>query len=568
MILSIKDVPLIYLQTLIKQLSIRNYAIIEELKIEFPTGLTIITGETGAGKSILLGALGLIMGGRADSKSLFDESKKCIIEGFFDVKKYDLQSFFEQFDLDYLPECIIRRELSPSGKSRAFVNDTPVRLEVLKKLTGALIDLHEQFDTLDIHNVSFQLRMIDALAGNQNLLKDYQIHYKQFLSDKKRLEELINQNEKSSQESDFLKFQLKEFNDVALLAGEQEKLELEQNQLTNAEEIKTILSAAFHNLTDGETPIVQQVQEVIRRIAEVKQYHTDIPALYQRLESILVELEDLAGDFEKVAEKTEFDPERIQVIQSRLDSIYRLQNKHRVNSIDELLKIQFSINEKLTSFGDLSEEISSIEQQIQKQEKQLLAKAQKLSAKRKKSAPAFTKKVLDALKQLAMPHTRFEIEFKLNKHLNSTGIDEVNFLFAANPGSRPQHIKDVASGGELSRLTLVTKSLVASAIPLPTLIFDEIDTGISGDVSLKMGNILRQLSNHHQVINITHSPQIAAKADAHYFVYKKVDNNSTSTKVKLLNKEERIRSIAVMLSQNPPSAAALQNAKELIELGV
>lgn len=549
---------------MIKKLSIRNYAIIEELKIDFPQGLTIITGETGAGKSILLGALGLIMGERADSKSLYDESQKCVIEGTFEVDKYRLQSFFEENDLDYAPECLIRRELSPAGKSRAFVNDTPVRLETLKQLTGALIDLHEQFDTLDIHNVSFQLRMMDALAGNNDLLHEYQTHYKKFTADKRKRQQLIEQNERSSQETDFLQFQLNEFNEIELVANEQEQLEAELNQLTNAEEIKTYLSAAFHNLTDGEAPLTGQLQEVVRQIAEVKKFHPDVPALHQRLESILLEMEDIAGEFEKIAESTEFDPERIAVIQSRLDAIYRLQNKHRVKTIDELLEIQADIETKLAAFGDLSADIEAIEKSLAAQEKNLRSIARQLSERRIKSAPSFTKKVLDLLKQLAMPHTRFEVEFKELDHLSPTGTDEVGFLFAANPGSRLQHIKDVASGGELSRLTLVTKSLVASAIPLPTLIFDEIDTGISGDVSLKMGNILRQLSNHHQVINITHSPQIAAKADAHYFVYKKVDANSTSTRVKLLSDEERVRSIAVMLSQNPPSESALQNARELI----
>ena len=471
-------------------------------------------------------------------------------------------------DLDYAPECIIRRELSPSGKSRAFVNDTPVRLNTLKQLTGALIDLHEQFDTLDIHQVSFQLRMIDALADNNDLLQEYQSHFKKYTADKRKLQQLIEQNNRSSQETDFLQFQLNEFNEAELMPNEQGKLEAEQARLTNASEIRTALSAAFRNLTEGETPINGQLQEVLRQIGEVKNFHPDLPNLHQRLDGLLTELEDIASEFEKVADGTESDPERIAVIQSRLDTIYRLQNKHRVSSVAELLAIQSNIENKLASLGDLSAEIEALEKGIAGQEKNLQSIARQLTDKRKKAAPSFTKKVLTLLRQLSMPHTRFEIEFKKLEHLSSTGADEVNFLFAANPGSRLQPIKDVASGGELSRLTLVTKSLVAAAIPLPTLIFDEIDTGISGDVSLKMGNILRKLSNHHQVINITHSPQIASQADAHYFVYKKVNADTTTTKVKLLNDEERIRSIAVMLSQNPPSESALQNARELMGLVV
>lgn len=553
---------------MIKRLSIRNYAIIEELEIRFPDGLTIITGETGAGKSILLGALGLIMGDRADLKALFDESEKCVIEGVFNVEAYDLKGFFEENDLDYFQECVIRRELSPSGKSRAFVNDTPVTLDVLRQLTGSLVDLHMQFDTLDIHNVSFQLRMIDALAGNKALLNEYQAHYRRFTQDKRKLEKLREQAERSAQETDFLNFQLAEFNKAELVEGEQERLEEELQSLTHAEEIKRSLSAAFHHLTESDMPLTGQLNDVLRQISEVKKFHPAIPDLYRRLESLALDLEDLAGEFEKVAESTEFDPERILEIQQRLDVIYRLQNKHRVGTVAELLDIQEDLQRKLDAIGDLSSEIETLEKSIGGQEKNLRSLATQLAERRRQAAPGFTKKVLGLLAQLAMPHTRFEVDFKTSPDLLPTGADEVNFLFAANPGSRLQLIKDVASGGELSRLTLVTKSLVASAIPLPTLIFDEIDQGVSGDVSLKMGNILRQLSNHHQVVVITHSPQVASKADAHYFVYKKVSGNSTATKVKLLDEEERVRSIAVMLSTNPPSEAALANARELMGMAV
>ena len=553
---------------MIKKLSVRNYAIIEELEINFPNGLTIITGETGAGKSILLGALGLIMGDRADLKALYDESQKCVIEGFFDVETYDLKSFFEKNDLDYFRECVVRRELAPSGKSRAFVNDTPVTLDVLRQLTGALIDLHLQFDTLDIHNVSFQLRMIDALAGNKALLAEYQTHYRHFTQDRRKLEKLREQAERSSTETDFINFQLEEFNKAVLLDGEQEQLEEEQRRLTHAEEIKRSLSAAFHHLTEGEMPLTGQLNDVLRQVAEVKKFHPDVPALHRRLEGLALELEDLAGEFERVAESTEFDPERIVEIQQRLDVIYRMENKHRVGTVKELLDIQEDLQQKLDAIGDLSAEIEALEKSLAGQEKNLRSIAAQLAERRRKAAPGFTKKVLESLGQLSMPHTRFEVDFKTAAELMPTGTDEVNFLFAANPGSRMQLIKDVASGGELSRLTLVTKSLVASAIPLPTLIFDEIDAGVSGDVSLKMGNILRQLSNHHQVVVITHSPQVASKADAHYFVYKKMTGNSTVTKVKLLDEEERVRSIAVMLSTNPPSEAALANARELIGLTV
>lgn len=553
---------------MIKKLTVRNYAIIEELEINFPDGLTIITGETGAGKSILLGALGLIMGGRADSKSLFNDTEKCVIEGIFDVSPYGLNDFFEQHDIDYETECVIRRELTPAGKSRAFVNDTPVTLDVLRQLTGSLVDLHLQFDTLDIHNVSFQLRMVDALAGNKSLLGDYQVQYRYFTQNKRKLEKLAEQNARSAQELEFLNFQISEFQKADLVDGEQEQLESEQRRLTHAEEIKRTLSAAFQHLTEGDMPLTGQLNDVLRQVAEVKKFHLEIPELHRRLESLALELEDLAGEFEKVADSTESDPERILEIQQRLDTIYRLQSKYRAASVQELLDIQDDLQQKLDAIGDLSTEIRKLETEISGQEKHLRKLAGQLSERRKEAAPGFTKKVLGLLAQLAMPHTRFEVDFKTSETLMPTGTDEVNFLFAANPGSRMQLIKDVASGGELSRLTLVTKSLVASAIPLPTLIFDEIDQGVSGDVSLKMGNILRQLSNHHQVVVITHSPQVASKADAHYFVYKKVDGNTTATKVKLLEEEERVRSIAVMLSTNPPSVAALANARELMGMAV
>ncbi|MCF8245821.1 MAG: DNA repair protein RecN [Saprospiraceae bacterium] len=549
---------------MIKRLSVRNYAIIEELEINFPGGLTIITGETGAGKSILLGALGLIMGERADSKSLYNEAEKCVIEGIFDVSPYDLKDFFEENDIDFEKECVVRRELTPAGKSRAFVNDTPVTLDVLRQLTGALVDLHLQFDTLDIHNVSFQFRMVDALAGNKQLLNEYQAAYRIFTQNKKKLAQMREQSARTAQDLEFLNFQISEFEKAELKEGEQERLEAERDSLTHAEEIKRTLSAAFHHLTDGEMPLTGQLNDLLRNVGEVKKFHPTIPELYRRLESLSVELDDLAGEFERVAESTEANPERLMEVEQRLDVIYRLQSKHRVGSVKELLDIEAVMQTKLDEIGDLSGEIEKLEIEILGQEKQLKELASKLSERRKKTAPGFTKKILELLAQLSMPHTRFEVDFKEAANLMLTGTDDVNFLFAANPGSRMQLIKDVASGGELSRLTLVTKSLVASAIPLPTLIFDEIDAGVSGDVSLKMGNILRQLSNHHQVVVITHSPQVSAKADAHYFVYKKVDGNSTETKVKLLTPDERVRSIAVMLSQNPPSEAALTNARELM----
>ena len=549
---------------MIRQLSIRNYAIIEALEINFPQGLTIITGETGAGKSILLGALGLIMGERADSKSLFNDQEKCVIEGTFDVSAYELRDFFDQNDIDFDTTCVVRRELTPAGKSRAFVNDSPVTLEVLRQLTGALVDLHLQFDTLDIHNVSFQLRMIDALAGNKQLLAGYSTKFRHFSQQRRRLEKLREQSRQSGQETEFLQFQLSEFQKANLSEGEQERLEAELNRLTHAEELKRILAAAYHHLSEGEMPLNGQLSDVTRQIGEVRKFHPAVPELHRRLEALCLELDDVAAEFEKLAEDTEHDPARIADIQQRLDVIYRLQNKHRVSSVRDLLALQEQLQQRLDAVGDLSEEIAQLEKSIVVLEDELRDLAGQLSQRRREAAPGFAGRVLELLAQLSMPHTRFEVDIRELSSLSPTGADDINFLFAANPGSRLQLIKDVASGGELSRLTLVTKSLVASAIPLPTLIFDEIDQGVSGDVALRMGNILRQLSNHHQVVVITHSPQVASKADAHYFVYKRVGDNTTTTNVKLLAQDERVRSLAVMLSQDPPGEAALANARELM----
>ena len=549
---------------MIKNIQIKNYAIIDELEIDFSKGLTIITGETGAGKSILLGALGLIMGKRADTKVLYETDKKCVIEAHFDVQKYNLQRFFEENDIDYESECVVRRELTPSGKTRAFVNDTPVNLGVLRQLTGALIDMHQQFDTLDIHNVSFQLRMVDALAGNQDLLENYQQLYRQYVRDKKKLANLIEQNNNAANEMDFLNFQLEEFNAASLVAGELESQEEELKRLSSAEDIKRILSEAYRFLSDSENSVISQLDNVVISVGGLRNVHPDLDKLHTRFEGIALELQDVASEFEQIADDTEFDGERIAEIQQRLDLIYRLQNKHRVASLEDLLEIQTNLETQLAAFGDLTEEIASLEIALSKQEKELRKLATELSNNRKSVVPGFTKKVLELLEMLSMEHAQLHIQVNPLTELNSTGTDEVAFLFAANKGSRLQSIKDVASGGEISRLTLVTKSLVANAIPLPTLIFDEIDSGVSGDVALKMGTILRRLSNEHQVVSITHSPQIASKADAHYFVYKKHTADRTLTQVKRLTEEERVRSIAVMLSSNPPSASAIDNAKELL----
>ncbi len=549
---------------MIKKLLIRNFAIIDTLEIDFSKKLTIITGETGAGKSILLGGLGLIMGNRADGVSLYNPKEKCVIEGYFDVKNYDIKAFFDENELDYDTEVVVRREITPAGKSRAFINDTPATLKQLQQLSSSLIDLHQQFDTLDIHNVSFQLRMIDALADNKKILEQYQAQYKKLQVEKRKLADFIAQSANASKEVDFLTFQLAEFDKTELVAGEQEKMEAELQRLSNAETIKRIMDATFRQLQDSETAVTSQLDELIKNLASIKKFHTDVASVHERLENLRYELNDIAKESEAIAEDTEFDGERIQEVQSRLDLIYKLLKKHNALDVAELIAIETEIRNKLAGFSDLSGTIEALEKNIATLEKDLRQIATQLSFRRQSVVVGFVQKVEVLLAQLAMEHARLQVVVKPLEELTPTGMDEVEFLFAPNKGSKFMSIKDTASGGELSRLTLCTKSLVASAIPLPTLIFDEIDTGISGDVALKMGRILRQLSAHHQVVSITHSPQIAAQAETHYFVYKKVLEESTVTNVRSLNPDERVRAIATMLSTNPPTQSALENARELL----
>lgn len=551
---------------MLKRLHIRNYALIDRAEIDFSERLTIITGETGAGKSILLGALGLVMGERADTKIFYNDQEKCVVEAWFDVSKYDLRAFFAEQELDYDAEVVIRRELSAAGKSRAFVNDTPVNNQVLQRLTEALIDLHQQFDVLDIHNVNFQLRMIDALADNAGLLQDYQGRFRKYQADRRQLAELTDRSDNAAKEMDFLRFQLGELQQAGLSDGEQEQLEAELARLTNAEDIKRAYGAAYNYLGESEQNIIQQLQEIARSMSGTRRVSVELDALSERLDSLILDLQDISKDCERISENTEHDPRRIQEVNERLNIIYKLQKKHGAASVTELLQLQDNLEQQLGGFTDLGEQIAQLERRIAEQELQLRGLANLLSERRKIVPAPFEEKVHGMLAQLSMPHARIRVDIRPTDTLTPTGSDDVQFLFASNVGSKYLPIKDVASGGELSRLTLCTKSLVADAIPLPTLIFDEIDTGISGDVSLKMGLILKELSDRHQVVSITHTPQIAARADKHYFVFKQVQDGRTVTYLRLLNADERVRALAVMVGGNPPSEAALAAARELMQI--
>lgn len=549
---------------MLKRLYIRNYALIDELDIVCSDKLTIITGETGAGKSILLGALGLIMGERADTKIFYNVQEKCVVEGYFDVKAYELKDFFTEHELDYDDEVVIRRELSPAGKSRAFINDTPVNNQVLQRLTENLVDVHQQFDTLDIHQVNFQMRMIDALADNQSKLAAYQQEYKKYAAARRQLNDLTERSKSGAKEMEFLRFQLDELRQAELIAGEQEALESELAQLTNAEEIKRTYAAAYNYLAEADMNINSQLLDISRSMAATRKLSAELNSLSERLESIMIELQEFSKDCDRIAEHTEYDAQRISEIQERLDIIYKLQKKHSVNSVADLLQIQENLEAQTGGFTDLGEAIAALEKTIALHEKSLAAAAAELGDRRRKVTQGFENKVAEMLALLSMPHARLKVAIENTAGLTPTGTDDVQFLFSTNVGGRFLPIKDVASGGELSRLNLCAKSIVADAIPLPTLIFDEIDAGVSGDVSLKMGLILKELSQRHQVICITHTPQVAARADSHYFVFKKIQDERTLTNVRLLSDDERVRSIAVMLSGNPPSASALDTARELI----
>jgi len=549
---------------MLKRLEIQNYAIIESLDLRLENGLTIITGETGAGKSILLGALGLIMGNRADSRVLYQTDQKCYVEATFDISEYNLQDFFKKEELEYEEELIIRRVINTSGKSRAFINDEPTTLSILKELTEQLVDLHQQFDTLDLHSVSFQTKTIDAIAGNLEIVEAYNEEYRHFQKIKRQLNVLVEEHKQANQEMDFLSFQMNEFNEAELMNGEKEEKEQLLEKLSNAEDIQRVGTMIYHRIEDGEMTVNDTLTDLGNELSSFASADKELESLYERLISAQEELRDLALAAQRIADNTEFDEGHIEELKQRLDLIYRLEKKHHVGSLEELLEVQDDIARRLDSFGDLSENIAKLEKEISKVEKSLIDKAVVIRKSREKAIPEFEKAIHEMLVPLSMENAFVKVEMEALDSPGPSGMDKITFLFSPNKGSSYKPLKDIASGGEISRLTLCIKSLIADAMTLPTLIFDEIDTGVSGEVASRMGEILSKLSDGHQIISITHSPQIAAKADKHYFVHKHDKEDRTVTAVKLLQKEERIIEIAKMLSGNPPSDAAIANAKDLL----
>lgn len=549
---------------MLRKLEIQNYAIIDKLEIDFPTGLTIITGETGAGKSILLGALGLIMGKRADTKVLFDQERKCFVEATFAIADYQLHEYFTEEGLDYDDELIIRREIAPGGKSRAYINDSPVTLDILTTLTENLIDIHQQFDTLDIQKPVFQLRIIDALAGNKNVLEQYSSLYKDYRQTCQKLELLKEKNRNAQQEVEFLNFQIAEFDQADLKPNEQDELEMQLQKLTSAEDIIKNCSAIVQAVEEGENAILGQLQFISNQFGSIKNLDKNFSDIYDRLLSVREELMDISKDASRISDSTEYDAAAIETTTTRLNIINRLQKKHGVITMDDLLKTQAEIKDKLDKFGDLTSDIENLELEISKKEHSLKDLAQVLSQARKKVIPSLEKDVHNLLTDLSMNHAYIKVQTGILPNFSNSGLDDISILFAPNKGSDFLPLKDTASGGEMSRLTLIIKSLVAGALTLPTLIFDEIDAGVSGDIAGKMGEILNNLANKHQIIAITHSPQIAAKAMSHYWVYKNDTESRTVTAMRQLDQGERVYEIAKMLSGNPPTEAAKANARELI----
>ncbi len=549
---------------MLKNLEIKNYALIQNLAIDLDKGLNVITGETGAGKSILLGALGLIMGKRADSKVLFDPDAKCVVEAKFDLSDLDLKTFFETHELDYENELVVRREISVAGKSRAFINDTPATLDILQDLADNLVDLHQQFDTLAMHKQKFQLEAIDALASINDELLTYKKDFATYKSKEKQLIDLKNLAVNANKELDFINFQWKEINEAKLVNGEQQEIETMLEKLNNAEDIRRVASMTSNLIEENELSIVDSLTNLAKEFSTIAKIDTQYTSVYERLLGSIEELKDIAAEAADIAEGTESDPGQASVLQERLNLLYKLQKKHGVNDLDALISFGESLHEKLRAFENNDENIAAIEKELQVLNTKLMKQAQSLSAKRQKVVSPFEKQINELLAQLSMPNARIKVDIKQEADFNASGIDNIQFLFATNKGSEFLPLKDVASGGEMSRLTLCIKSVLAEKMKLATMIFDEIDTGVSGEVASKMGKILKQMAHGHQLIVITHSPQIASKGDIHYYVYKKDEKNRTISHMRTLNPDERLQEIAKMLSGENPGKAALDNAKELL----
>lgn len=550
---------------MLSRLSIQNYAIIDRLEVDFSSQLNVITGETGAGKSIIVGALGLILGQRAESNVLLNKERKCIVEGCFKGESSDVHvsGFLKENELDAHEELVVRREISPNGKSRAFINDTPVNLSQLNQLSSLLVDLHQQFDTLELGKSDFQREVLDALAGNTSSLKNYRATFEASQAARKKLEVLKEQKTQFNKEFDYHQFQFGELEEANFKENELEDLDRELKMQTNAEGIKNALTKTFYDLEEGDEPIIRQLKSIINALQQYSEMQNDIPNLVQRLQSVYIELQDIADETDRINNHVNSDPDTIERINERLSLGYRLLKKHGVKSTNELLEMKDQLSQKLQAVLNIDEAIANAEKDFA----QLIAKAEeqasKISEARKKQVKPLETQVNKMLAQVGMPNAKLKVDME-NGKLSANGFDEIEFLFDANKSNQFQPLYKVASGGELSRLMLCIKSLVAKSMDLPTLIFDEIDTGISGEAAKQVGIIMKELATARQVICITHQPQIAGKANAHLLVYKAVKNDTVTTSVRLLDTDERIVAIAKMLSGEKPTAAAIENAREMV----
>ena len=548
---------------MLTHLTIKNYALIKHLVLDPSAHLNVITGETGAGKSIMLGAMGLLMGNRADSKVLWDESQKCVIEGTFDISNYGLKATFKGEDLDYDNSTVIRRELSPGGKSRAFINDTPVTLEVMKRIGDLLMDIHSQHETLLLGQHSFQLKLVDAYAANQSLRELYEEQWNNYVKSKKDFETLMAEAETLRQEADYIRFQLDELSKLQLEESEQESMESELKIMEHSGEIKSRFQNVLDLINNSEFASRNSLVEARSHLQNVSSFSSNYAHLFERLESVIIELDDLTHEIEKEGDKIEFDPERAELIKERLSAIYRLLKKHKVGNLKDLLIIQENLAKKDNITSNLDEAIEKSRKAFEDAQNNATATAQKLSTSRKKVLPALCKQITQLLQELGIPNATFQIDMSQTE-LNAHGTDRIEILFSANKGISPRQLAQVASGGEFSRLMFCIKYVMAEKTEMPTLVLDEIDSGISGEVAFKLGSMMRKMSEKHQIIAISHLPQIAARGNSHYFVYKDNTAAKTISSIKHLQDTERVEEIAKMIGGDRPSKVAFQNAQELL----
>ena len=550
---------------MLRNLTIDNYALIDRLDIDFDDGLSVITGETGAGKSIILGALSLVLGSRADSKVALDASSKCVVEATFDVEPYRLEALFDELDVDYSASTIVRREILPNGKSRAFVNDTPVGLQQLRTLTSRLIDIHSQHENLMLSNSDFQFDIVDTLADTADDLHKYTDLFNRYRDTRQQLRNLRDESDRFLAEKDYIEHQLSELVAANLVDGEQQSLEEEQNLINHSQEVIETLSSIIASLDGEESGVLSLLKSASTHIGRLEKYINRASEFADRINSSFVELKDIVSELSSIIESTEFSEERKHFIDDRLNLIYSLQQKHRVASVTDLIDIQNDFARRLDLIENFDDRISSLQKQIDELEKQLSAAAEHLSERRRAVGSLIEQKTETMLHELGMPNGRLEVSFSVTHDFTSRGRDKIEFLFSANKNRSPQPVAEIASGGEISRLMLVIKSLVAASQALPTIIFDEIDTGISGEIARKMGEIMQTMSASMQVVAITHLPQIASKGKTHYKVFKDESGETTQTRIACLTADERIVEIAEMIAGKNPSRSALDSARELLE---